>query len=29
MWFGWNFVIGTVLVEIWQRGVWYLVGLVD
>ena len=29
MWFGWNFVIGTILVEIWQTGLWYLVGLVD
>lgn len=28
MWFGWNFVVGTVLVEIWKSAVWYLVGLV-
>ncbi len=27
MWFGWNYLIGIVLAEIWQTVVWFLLSL--
>ena len=27
MWFGWNFVVGTVLVEVWKTVLWFLLSL--
>ena len=27
MWFGWNYLVGIVLVEIWQTVLWFILGL--
>jgi hypothetical protein len=29
MWFGWNWALGTILVEILQSALWFLLSLAD